>query len=115
MDEDKQREIAKKGGESVPDEKRSFSRDHELASEAGRRASRASLTKSAASPAIPNSHLKRDAKVAKPPAGTSPTTGNALQKSDVAAASRRMEKGEAMAGKSILLPGRARLRACSTE
>ena len=37
MDEDKQREIAKKGGESVPDEKRSFSRDHELASEAGRK------------------------------------------------------------------------------
>jgi uncharacterized protein len=37
MDEDKQREIAKKGGESVPDEKRSSSRDHELASEAGRK------------------------------------------------------------------------------
>ena len=37
MDEDKQREIARKGGESVPDEKRSFSRDHELAAEAGRR------------------------------------------------------------------------------
>ena len=37
MDEDKQREIARKGGESVPDEKRSFSKDHELASEAGRK------------------------------------------------------------------------------
>jgi len=37
MDDDKQREIAKKGGESVPDEKRSFSKDHELASEAGRK------------------------------------------------------------------------------
>jgi general stress protein YciG len=37
MDEDKQREIAKKGGESVPDEKRSFSQDSELASEAGRK------------------------------------------------------------------------------
>jgi uncharacterized protein len=35
MDEDKQREIARKGGESVPAEKRSFSQDHELASEAG--------------------------------------------------------------------------------
>jgi len=35
--EDKQREIARKGGESVPDEKRSFSKDHELASEAGRK------------------------------------------------------------------------------
>jgi uncharacterized protein len=37
MDEDKQREIAKKGGESVPDEKRSFSQYRELASEAGRK------------------------------------------------------------------------------
>jgi uncharacterized protein len=37
MDADKQREIAKKGGESVSDEKRSFSKDHELASEAGRK------------------------------------------------------------------------------
>ena len=37
MDEDKQREIARKGGESVPDEKRSFSKDHELAAEAGRK------------------------------------------------------------------------------
>jgi general stress protein YciG len=35
--EDKQREIAKKGGESVPAEKRSFSRDPNLASEAGRK------------------------------------------------------------------------------
>ena len=37
MDEDKQREIAKKGGESVPAEKRTFSRDPELAAEAGRK------------------------------------------------------------------------------
>jgi uncharacterized protein len=37
MDEEKQREISRKGGESVPDEKRSFSKDHELASEAGRK------------------------------------------------------------------------------
>jgi general stress protein YciG len=37
MDEDKQREIAKKGGESVPAEKRSFAQDRELASEAGRK------------------------------------------------------------------------------
>ena len=37
MDEKKQREIARKGGASVPDEKRSFSKDHELASEAGRK------------------------------------------------------------------------------
>ena len=31
MDEEKQREIARKGGASVPAEERSFSRDHELA------------------------------------------------------------------------------------
>jgi general stress protein YciG len=37
MDDDKQREIARKGGESVPDEKRSFSRDPNLAAEAGRK------------------------------------------------------------------------------
>lgn len=37
MDESKQREIARKGGESVPAEKRSFSRDHALAAEAGRK------------------------------------------------------------------------------
>lgn len=37
MDPDKQRDIASKGGQSVPDEKRSFSQDRELASEAGRK------------------------------------------------------------------------------
>jgi general stress protein YciG len=37
MDEEKQREIASKGGKSVPDEKRPFSKDRELASEAGRK------------------------------------------------------------------------------
>jgi general stress protein YciG len=37
MDEDKQREIARKGGASVPDDKRSFSKDPGLASEAGRK------------------------------------------------------------------------------
>ena len=42
MDEDKQREIASKGGESVPDEKRSFSQDRELAAEAGRKGGEAS-------------------------------------------------------------------------
>jgi uncharacterized protein len=36
MDDDKQRDIASKGGQSVPDEKRSFSQDPELASEAGK-------------------------------------------------------------------------------
>jgi general stress protein YciG len=42
MDEDKQREIASKGGQSVPDEKRSFSQDRELAAEAGRKGGEAS-------------------------------------------------------------------------
>ena len=37
MDEKKQKEIASKGGQSVPAEKRSFSQDRELASEAGRK------------------------------------------------------------------------------
>lgn len=37
MDENKQRDIAAKGGQSVPEEKRSFSQNHELASEAGRK------------------------------------------------------------------------------
>ena len=37
MDEEKQRDIARKGGESVPSEERSFSKDDELASEAGRK------------------------------------------------------------------------------
>ena len=37
MDRDKQREIARKGGRAVPSEKRSFSQNHKLASEAGRK------------------------------------------------------------------------------
>lgn len=37
MDPEKQREIARKGGRSVPGEKRSFSQNHKLASEAGRK------------------------------------------------------------------------------
>jgi general stress protein YciG len=36
MDPEKQRAIARKGGESVPKEKRSFSQNHELAASAGR-------------------------------------------------------------------------------
>lgn len=42
MDEGQQREIASKGGQSVPDEKRSFSQDRELAAEAGRKGGEAS-------------------------------------------------------------------------
>jgi uncharacterized protein len=37
MDPAKQREIARKGGQSVPDEKRSFSQNPELAARAGRK------------------------------------------------------------------------------
>lgn len=37
MDAEKQRAIARKGGESVPPEKRSFSTDRALASKAGRK------------------------------------------------------------------------------
>lgn len=42
MDAEKQREIARKGGRSVPNEKRSFSQNHQLASEAGRKGGRSS-------------------------------------------------------------------------
>jgi uncharacterized protein len=42
MDREKQREIARKGGESVPAEKRSFSQNHELAAQAGRKGGQAS-------------------------------------------------------------------------
>ncbi len=42
MDPEKQREIARKGGESVPNEKRSFSQDRELAAAAGRKGGEAS-------------------------------------------------------------------------
>jgi general stress protein YciG len=37
MSEEERRDIARKGGESAPDEKRSFSQDRDLASEAGRK------------------------------------------------------------------------------
>lgn len=37
MDAEKQRAIARKGGQSVPDEKRSFSQNRQLAAEAGRK------------------------------------------------------------------------------
>ena len=41
MDEERQRAIASKGGQRVPNEKRSFSRDRELASAAGRKGGQA--------------------------------------------------------------------------
>lgn len=37
MDPEKRREIAQKGGSSVPKDKRSFSRNRELAAQAGRK------------------------------------------------------------------------------
>ncbi len=37
MDPERQREIARKGGSSVPNEKRSFSQDRALAAKAGRK------------------------------------------------------------------------------
>lgn len=42
MDKEKQREIARKGGESVPNAKRSFSQNHDLAALAGRKGGQAS-------------------------------------------------------------------------
>jgi general stress protein YciG len=41
MDAQKQREIARKGGANVPDEKRSFAQNRTLASDAGRKGGRA--------------------------------------------------------------------------
>lgn len=40
MDAERRREIARKGGKSVPDEKRSFAQDRTLAAEAGRKGGR---------------------------------------------------------------------------
>ncbi|GGK37214.1 general stress protein [Salinarimonas ramus] len=42
MSPEKQREIASKGGQSVPASKRSFSQNRELASEAGRKGGQSS-------------------------------------------------------------------------
>jgi general stress protein YciG len=58
MDPAKQREIASKGGRSVPPEQRSFSKNHELASAAGRKGGEAShgggRKRSNPAPANPN-------------------------------------------------------------
>ena len=42
MNPDRRREIARKGGASVPSEKRSFARDRDLAASAGRKGGEAS-------------------------------------------------------------------------
>jgi Stress-induced bacterial acidophilic repeat motif. len=44
MDSERQRAIASKGGRSVPAEKRSFSQNRSLASEAGRKGGQSSNT-----------------------------------------------------------------------
>ncbi|MBN8553502.1 MAG: general stress protein [Caulobacterales bacterium] len=44
MDPARQREIARKGGASVPSEKRSFSQDRDLAAAAGRKGGESSRT-----------------------------------------------------------------------
>ena len=49
MDEEKQRAIARKGGEAVPKEKRSFSQDRSLAAAAGRKGGESVPSRSAAS------------------------------------------------------------------
>lgn len=50
MDADRRREIARKGGQSVPDEKRSFAQDRGLAAEAGRKGGRNTQAKKAENP-----------------------------------------------------------------
>ena len=45
MSPEKQREIASKGGRSVPPEKRSFAQDRDLASSAGRKGGQTSGTR----------------------------------------------------------------------
>ncbi len=45
MTTEAQREIARKGGESVPNEKRSFSQDRKLAADAGRKGGEACQAK----------------------------------------------------------------------
>jgi general stress protein YciG len=47
MSPEKQREIASKGGQSVPPSKRSFSQNRELASQAGRKGGQSSTTRPA--------------------------------------------------------------------
>lgn len=51
MSPEKQREIASKGGQSVPASKRSFSQNRELASEAGRKGGQSSTVHRPAEPA----------------------------------------------------------------
>jgi uncharacterized protein len=61
MDREKQLAIARKGGESVPNEKRSFSQDRRLAADAGRKGGQ-SVNPSAAFRAITRSHRRPGAR-----------------------------------------------------
>jgi general stress protein YciG len=72
MDEEKQREIARKGGESVPPEKRSFSKDHELASEAGRKGGESVPSEKRSFRRILSSHPRLAARVVMRRAAISP-------------------------------------------
>ncbi len=74
MDEDRQRDIARKGRELVPDEKRSFSKDHDHAREAGRKRGRGFPMRSEASHEIMSSPRRRPARAVNRRAAISPTT-----------------------------------------
>ena len=74
MDEGKQRDIARKGGERVRGEKRSFSKDHGQAMEAGRKRGRAFPMRSEASHEIMSSPRRRPARAVNRQAAISPTT-----------------------------------------
>ena len=59
MSPERQREIARKGGASVPSEKRSFSQDRNLAAQAGRKGGEASHGARGARPRdLPDSDLE---------------------------------------------------------
>lgn len=65
MDPERQRQIASKGGQSVPDEKRSFSQNRQLAAEAGRKGGEASHGRARARAAAARSSAPQ-------PVGTNP-------------------------------------------
>ena len=63
MDPEKQREIARKGGASVPADKRSFSQNKELATAAGRKGGEAPHSNrpmGCVEPTLPNEALNRE-------------------------------------------------------
>src|SRR2546427_301356 len=66
MDRETQLAIARKGGASVPNEKRSFAQNRRLAAEAGERADRVSIPASAAFRAITRSQRRPAARADRP-------------------------------------------------